>query len=229
VTGGADGTGNVTVRGSLADLNAALDGLVYQGDGDFNGPDTIQIDANDPGNNGAGGEQTDSKTIDVTVNPAENFNGTPGNLTVHAIDDSGSRILTTGPGDRKTLDTTAGDSDVDPAGNALQTSITAVNDSAETAVDQNLVIDENGTGLVDNAVLEITHVESTPDQIEYEITAATLDEGTLYLDANDNDTLDGGEELGLTDTFMQQDMNDGDLQYTHQEDITGASSPSPTT
>ena len=45
VSAGANGTGSVTVTGTQADLDAALNGLVYRGNQDFNGSDTLTITA----------------------------------------------------------------------------------------------------------------------------------------------------------------------------------------
>ena len=40
---GADGTSSLTIQGTLADLNTALDGLTYTPDLDFNGADRLTI------------------------------------------------------------------------------------------------------------------------------------------------------------------------------------------
>ena len=47
-----DGTQNstLTFRGNLDDINAAIDGLIYRGDLNFNGSDTLQITVNYLGN-----------------------------------------------------------------------------------------------------------------------------------------------------------------------------------
>jgi hypothetical protein len=57
----------VTVTGKLADLNAALDGLVFTPDPGFIGVATIRIDVSDLGHTGAGGAKTDSDTVDILV------------------------------------------------------------------------------------------------------------------------------------------------------------------
>ena len=43
--------------------------MSYQGDADFNGSDTLTIEANDQGNTGSGGAKTDLETIAITVLP----------------------------------------------------------------------------------------------------------------------------------------------------------------
>jgi VCBS repeat-containing protein len=65
-TDGSDGT--LTFQGSLADVNTALAGLSYQGDLNYNGSDTLNIDTSDLGNTGSGGTKIDSDSIAMTVN-----------------------------------------------------------------------------------------------------------------------------------------------------------------
>jgi VCBS repeat-containing protein len=68
VTG--NGTAVVVVTASQTAINttlAALDGLKYRGTLNFNGSDTLTVTANDQGNTGSGGSQSDSKTVSVTV------------------------------------------------------------------------------------------------------------------------------------------------------------------
>ena len=47
VNSGANGTASLTVTGTLADLNAALDGLTYLPTGNYNGLDTLNIQLDD--------------------------------------------------------------------------------------------------------------------------------------------------------------------------------------
>lgn len=59
---------SITLRGSLTQINAALDGLSYQGNADFNGTDTLTILTSDLGHNGTGGIRTDSDTVVIRIN-----------------------------------------------------------------------------------------------------------------------------------------------------------------
>lgn len=69
-TGTGDGTGDSspTFRGTLADVNAALNGLVYTPTPGFNGSASLAITTNDLGSTGAGGALTDSDMLTVFVN-----------------------------------------------------------------------------------------------------------------------------------------------------------------
>src|SRR5262249_34955187 len=71
------GTASVTFAGSLTDLNAALEGLIYTPAGDYNGSDTLGVNADDGGTN-------DSDTVDITVNASEEppVNTVPGTQTI---------------------------------------------------------------------------------------------------------------------------------------------------
>ncbi|WKY30959.1 DUF4347 domain-containing protein [Pseudomonas donghuensis] len=66
-----DGTADTTMvfTGSLASINAALNGLSFTPTPGFNGLASLQIISNDQGLSGSGGAQTDSDTINLNVNP----------------------------------------------------------------------------------------------------------------------------------------------------------------
>jgi large repetitive protein len=87
VTGGANGTGTVTLAGTQAQLNAALASLNYQGVRDYNGADTLTITTVDA----AGASDTDS--IAITVTPV---NDDPVLGTVIFTIDDGRTLTVTG-------------------------------------------------------------------------------------------------------------------------------------
>jgi VCBS repeat-containing protein len=55
-------TGTVTISGTAAEINAALAGLSYTGNLNFNGPDTLTVSTSD-------GALTDTGTVAITINP----------------------------------------------------------------------------------------------------------------------------------------------------------------
>lgn len=67
-------TNSVTLTGSVAELNAALEGLSYQPTAHFNGNDTLNITVDDQGNSGAGNTPSAVGAINITVN---SLNDTP--------------------------------------------------------------------------------------------------------------------------------------------------------
>ena len=72
-----NGTASVTIAGTAAEINAALAGLAYTGNLDFNGPDTLTVATSD-------GTATDTDTIAITVNPVNDapINTVPGAQSV---------------------------------------------------------------------------------------------------------------------------------------------------
>lgn len=64
-----DGTGTLTLTGPLAQVDAALDGLVYSPAPDANGPASLTLTADDQGNTGSGGAQTDTATVNLAIAP----------------------------------------------------------------------------------------------------------------------------------------------------------------
>jgi hypothetical protein len=65
------GTSSTTITGTLTEVSAALDGLTYKGNLNFNdtrGSETLTITTNDLGNSGFGGSMTDTDTVNITVN-----------------------------------------------------------------------------------------------------------------------------------------------------------------
>lgn len=84
-----DGAGDASVRfrGTLAAVNAALDGLAFTPAPDFNGTATLTLQSNDLGSSGAGGARVDADTLSITVTPV---NDAPAgsDATVTAIEDT---------------------------------------------------------------------------------------------------------------------------------------------
>ena len=66
-TGDGNADPQITMTGSVEMINAALDGMKYQGGQDFFGSESIALYVNDLGNDGDGGPLTDTKTLPITV------------------------------------------------------------------------------------------------------------------------------------------------------------------
>jgi hypothetical protein len=64
------GTQNATMTftGTITNINAALNGLIFSPTPGYDGPASVQITTDDQGNTGSGGAQTDTDTISINVN-----------------------------------------------------------------------------------------------------------------------------------------------------------------
>ena len=71
LTGSGNGTASLTYTGTLAALNTALNGLVYNSPGSAQVV-TLSVGLNDQGNTGTGGALTDSKNVAITVTNVQN-------------------------------------------------------------------------------------------------------------------------------------------------------------
>ena len=60
---------SLTLTGQLADINTALDGLIYTPTADHFGADTLTVSTSDNGGTGTGDTLTDSDTLAITVQP----------------------------------------------------------------------------------------------------------------------------------------------------------------
>ncbi|QAY77979.1 calcium-binding protein [Sphingosinicella sp. BN140058] len=92
VTGDGTADSFMTVRGSAADINAALDGLVYEGAAGYRGRDGLYVRTSDLGGSGVGGTLTDKDTIGITVMPKGDLIGDSGDNDFGGGED-GDRFL----------------------------------------------------------------------------------------------------------------------------------------
>ena len=158
-----NGTASVVVSGSLADVNAALASIKYQGTANYNGTDTLTVKADDRGNTGVGGPKITTGTVDITlasVNDPPVYNGTLSDVTVN--EDSGTLTFNLG--------TAFTDPDVGiGAGDLLTYTITLV-DQPDAYV-RTAVIDTSGlTGATINSNVPVAGQET----VVYTTTASSL-------------------------------------------------------
>ena len=68
-----DGTsdGTMTIEGTLADINLALDGTVFTPTAGYAGPASLQVTSDDLGLTGSGGSQADADTVAITVSAVQ--------------------------------------------------------------------------------------------------------------------------------------------------------------
>ncbi len=68
-TGDGTADGTIVVTGTVANLNAALDGLTFSPTAAFNGTGTITVLTEDLGNTGSGGSLSDSDVLNIQIGP----------------------------------------------------------------------------------------------------------------------------------------------------------------
>ncbi|TFI57723.1 calcium-binding protein, partial [Sphingomonas parva] len=78
VVAGANGSATMTIQGTAAAINAALDGLVYRGALNYEGADTLTVTTSDGGETGTGGVLTDTDTVAITLADDGRINGGSG-------------------------------------------------------------------------------------------------------------------------------------------------------
>ena len=74
VSAGANGSADLTIQGSVADINSTLTTLTYTGNTDVSGAaaDTLSVVTNDLGNTGAGGSNTVVNFVQIDITPVNN-------------------------------------------------------------------------------------------------------------------------------------------------------------
>ncbi|MEA2708401.1 MAG: hypothetical protein QOF78_1002 [Phycisphaerales bacterium] len=117
-----DGAGDVTMTfaGTLASINAALDGMTFTADSGYVGAATLQITTNDLGNTGSNGPQSDSDTLAMTVMTA---NAAPVNAVPSAQtgNEDTALVFSSGNGNRISI------SDADASSGLLSVTLAASN------------------------------------------------------------------------------------------------------
>ena len=116
--GTADGT--MTFQGSIATINTALEGLRFTPPANFNGAAGLAITTNDLGNTGAGGPQSDSDTVAITVTPVNDapVNTVPG---AQVINEDTTLVFSGATGNALSI------GDVDAGSNPVEVTLTATN------------------------------------------------------------------------------------------------------
>jgi hypothetical protein len=109
-----DNSGNVTLTGTVAEINAGLNGMIFTPTGNFNGSTELTVTTDDQGFTGSGGPLTDVDKITINV--------TAVNDAPVITSDGGNPIANIDAAENQTAVTTVTATDVD-AGTTLTFSI----------------------------------------------------------------------------------------------------------
>ncbi len=118
-TGDGTNDSTMTFTGTVNDVNAALLGLTYKGNQDYNGSDTLTLTTNDEGRTGAGGALSDTDTTGITVNAVNDapVNSVPG---AQSTNEDTAKVFSTANGNLIST------SDVDVAGSDLKVTVSVL-------------------------------------------------------------------------------------------------------
>jgi len=195
-TGDGENDAEMVFTSWLSALNDALDGLVYQGDQDYYGGDTVTIIADDLGHTGAGGAMTDSDTISITLNPVNDapvntapaYQGTHEDLPLVFSASTGNEISI---------------SDVDgmaPEGTGqLQVDLTAADGTITLSGTAGLVVVGDGTAAV-RMVGAIDDINAAMDGMTFTPTSGFYGDTSLTIATRDLGNYGSGGEQFDTDT-----------------------------
>jgi hypothetical protein len=174
-----NGTASVTITGTVAEINTALAGLSYQGNLDFNGPDTLTVQTSD-------GALTDTDTVAIAVNPVNDapVNTVPGPQVGEANTDVVLGGLSI--------------SDVDAAAGTITTTLSVTNGTLTVLVTGGATVSGNGTALVTiSGVLPAVTSLTASGNVVYHGALDFFGTDTLTMTTNDGGNTGGA---GLTDT-----------------------------
>ncbi|QEG40277.1 DUF4347 domain-containing protein [Roseimaritima ulvae] len=189
ISAGSNGTGDLTIQGSVADINATLASLTYTGDTNVNGvaADTLTVTTNDGGNTGSGGALQDVDTVQIDI--------TGSNDAPVASSIEGTAIDYTENDGAVTITSTIAFSDVDDT--HIESAVIEITGNYAAGEDVLTFVDQNGiTGTWNNGTLTLTG-SATLAQYETAIRSITYE-----------NTSDDPSALTRTISFT---VNDGDV------------------
>ena len=143
ITNGTDNSTTVTIRGTIENINTALEGLSYSPTGTGNG--SIDLRTNDLGiagidpsvvnqpDTGSDSDERDIDTVSITTVPFENINQAPDNTvpTTQTTTEGTDVVFSTANGNAISInDTDAGSNDVEVSLTSTNGNLTALGDTA---------------------------------------------------------------------------------------------------
>lgn len=183
-----NGTSNVTITGELVHINAAIFQLIYRGNLNYNGGDTIAITVSDNGFSGSGGAMPGNGSISITVLP---INDAPTVVVPGA--QSGSEDVPL-----PISGISVGDVEVAAAGAEILVTITAQQGTISfTTVDPAAVVTDGGTATV-TITGTLAAVNNTLATLVYQGNLNYFGTDTIEIEADDQGL--AGAPGGLTTT-----------------------------
>ncbi|EKK02698.1 protein containing Planctomycete extracellular domain protein [Rhodopirellula baltica SH28] len=211
VTAGADNSPTVTFTGTQAEINAALDGLVYTPNVHYNGTDTLTIVTDDLGNTGAPSNQVDTDAFTITIDPVadapiarDDSYSASGAISVPA----GTGVLNRVDAPGETVDDVDNDGDaimvfsVEGASGDVGTTTTLASGATVTLnADGSFTYDPSGSA----DFIELAAGETGSDTFDYVITDGGLQSATATVTINLTGVNDAPIAVGDTATVAEDD------------------------
>ena len=218
----ADGTdGTLAFSGSLADVNAALAGLEYTGDADFNGQDFLNIAVDDGGNTGTGGAMSDAKSVVINVEAVNDapilavtdlaatedgasVSGTPTFTDVDATDAHSYSVTAMAAGEGSVaIDAGTGVYTYSP-GSDFQSLATGETTTVSFDV---TIADDNGGSDTQTVTVTITGTNDAPEVVAIDAGTVTEDDAVQVIDLLDGQTdIDNGAVLSTANIVVTDDL-----------------------
>ncbi|MBU75732.1 MAG: hypothetical protein CMK63_01925 [Pseudoalteromonadaceae bacterium] len=102
-------------------------------------------------------------------------------------------------------------------------SVKEINDPPSVSINTGLSINEGDSKVITNSMLSAKDSDDSGTGLTYTLKSVPTN-GSLFVDANDNGSLDSGEGLAVNGTFTQQTLDDSKLYYKHNGTETSSDS-----
>ncbi|WP_313569836.1 DUF4347 domain-containing protein [Comamonas terrigena] len=198
VTVGGSGTGELTLSGSLADINffVAANGLTFKTAQDSTASVTLTVTLNDKGFSGSGGEKTDTKTVTLNVTAVNDapVNNVPGaqtasqNIALGFNTANGNAISIT---------------DVDSGNGLMTVTLTATNGTLSLSSLSGITV-LLGTGINDASMIfegNRANINAALQTLSFKSGSSFLGAASLTIETNDNGNSGTGGAKTDTDTI----------------------------
>jgi hypothetical protein len=192
-----DGTADptMTFTGTIADINAALDGMTFKPTTGFNGAATLQIVTNDQGNTGSGGVQTDTDAVVINVSAVNDgpANTVPG---PQFINEDTTLVFSAAGGNAISI------GDPDASSNPVQVTLTAANGALTLAGASGLTF-TTGDGTADATMTftgTISDINAALDGLSFTPTLNFNGAASLQIVTDDQGNTGSGGALTDSDT-----------------------------
>lgn len=199
-----NGTANMTLTGTVSDVNNALDGLGFGPTTNYNGAASLTITTDDQGNTGSGGAKNDADAINITVN------------AVNDAPAADAQSVTTDEDTPKTITLAGSDAD----GNSLTFEIVSLPTNGKlykgnnTNAADEITIADLPYALSGNQVAYASGTNfNGNDSFKFRVNDGTVDSADATVSITVNPVNDGPTITHIDDRAIEEDTDTGDLSF----------------